>query len=161
MILGGLATAWLGVAMWGAAKSGNQGNKSKIAQLLPLAPFTSPSTFRFETVTVNQRGQIINREQRQSTYFTEDLGNGVSLEMVKIPGGEFMMGSPVSEAERLDDEGPQHRVTIPPFYMGRFAVTQPQWRQVMGNNPQSFKANDRPVQAISWNDAQGFCKKLS
>jgi eukaryotic-like serine/threonine-protein kinase len=71
------------------------------------------------------------------------------------------MGSPASEAGRSDTEGPQHRVSVPSFYMGRFEVTQAQWQAVMGNNPSSFKGENRPVERVSWNDAQEFCKKLS
>jgi eukaryotic-like serine/threonine-protein kinase len=128
---------------------------------LSPAPFASPSSFSFEVVTVNDTGQIISREQNQARYFTEDLGGGVTLEMVAIPAGEFMMGSPAGEPERASDEGPQHRVTLPRFYMGRFVVTQAQWQAVMGNNPSNFKGENRPVETVSWNDAQAFCKKLS
>ena len=68
----------------------------------------------------------------------EDLGQGVSLEMVLIPAGKFMMGSPESEKGRSDNET-QHEVTLTkPYYMGSYAVTQEQWEAVMGNNP-SFK----------------------
>ncbi|RKZ81996.1 MAG: hypothetical protein DRR19_21355, partial [Candidatus Parabeggiatoa sp. nov. 1] len=77
----------------------------------------SGKLFEFETVTVNAKGQIIRREQQQARYQTEDLGNGVTLEMVYIPGGTFMMGSPETEKSRDNDEGPQHRVTVQPFFM--------------------------------------------
>ena len=66
---------------------------------------------------------------------TFDLGNGVNLEMVLIPAGTFMMGSPASEAERSRDET-QHQVTISkPFYLGKYPITQAQWQQVMGTTP--------------------------
>jgi eukaryotic-like serine/threonine-protein kinase len=129
----------------------------------PLSPasFESPATINFETVTVNDVGQIIQRQQKRARYFTEDLGNGLLLEMVEIPAGEFLMGSPTREAERSDEEGPQHRVSVRRFFMGRFTVTQAQWQKIMGNNPANFKGNDRPVEQVSWGDAQGFCRKLS
>jgi eukaryotic-like serine/threonine-protein kinase len=128
---------------------------------LSPAPFASPSSFSFKVVTVNETGQVVSRKQNQARYFTEDLGGGVSLEMVAIPAGEFMMGSPADELEREKDEGPQRRVKIAGFFMGRFVVTQAQWQAVMGNNPSNFKGENRPVEQVSWNGVQVFCKKLS
>lgn len=115
----------------------------------------------FSTVTVDKFGQIINREKKRTRSFTENLGNGVLLEMVEIPAGEFLMGSPASEPLHRSDEGPQHLVNVPRFFMGRFTVTRAQWRQVMGNNSANFKGEQRPVVQINWHDAQEFCKKLS
>ncbi|MDE5105825.1 MAG: formylglycine-generating enzyme family protein, partial [Trichodesmium sp. St17_bin3_1_1] len=115
----------------------------------------------FTTVTVNRRGEIISRTQGQAEVITENIGNGVSLEMVKIPGGRFIMGSPETEAERDDSEGPQHSVDVPEFFMGKYVVTQAQWQAVMGNNPSYFKGASRPVERVSWNDATAFCQKLS
>jgi formylglycine-generating enzyme required for sulfatase activity len=94
--------------------------------------------------------------------FTEDLGNGVKLEMVEIPKGEFMMGSPSSEQDRSPDEGPQHRVQVPGFYMGKYEVTQAQYQALMGKNPSHFTGDGRlPVEQVSWLDAMDFCQKLS
>ena len=92
---------------------------------------------------------------------TFDLGNGVNLEMVLIPAGTFMMGSPESEEDRREDET-QHQVTISkPFYMGKYPLTQAQWQQVMGNNPSHFKGDKLlPVENVSWDDTQAFCLKL-
>ena len=83
------------------------------------------------------------------------------MEFVYVPGGCFQMGSPESEDGRDDDEGPQHEVCLDGFWMGKYEVTQAQWEAVMGNNPSSFKGADRPVENVSWNDAQAFLKKLS
>ena len=115
----------------------------------------------FTTVRVNPRGEIISRTQAQAEVITENIGNGVSLEMVKIPGGRFIMGSPETEAGRLSREGPQHSVDVPEFFMGKYVVTQAQWQAVMGNNPSRFKGASRPVEGVSWNDATAFCQKLS
>jgi formylglycine-generating enzyme required for sulfatase activity len=92
---------------------------------------------------------------------TFDLGNGVNMEMVLIPAGTFMMGSPDSEADR-DDNETQHQVTISkPYYLGKYPVTQAQWQQVMGNNPSHFKGDKLlPVESVSWDDTQSFCLKL-
>ncbi|MDJ0519846.1 MAG: protein kinase, partial [Trichodesmium sp. MO_231.B1] len=81
----------------------------------------------FTTVTVNRRGEIISRRQSQAEVMTENLGNGVSLEMVKIPAGRFLMGSPETEAGRRYRESPQHYVDVPEFFMGKYPVTQAQW----------------------------------
>lgn len=83
------------------------------------------------------------------------------LEMVLIPAGTFTMGSPDSEAGRSKDEGPQHRVTLQSFYMGKYEVTQAEWQAVMGTNPSKFKGDNLPVENVSWDDAQEFCRKLS
>ena len=112
-------------------------------------------------MTVNAQGNIINRRNVEAKYFEENLGNNITLEMVQIPGGSFRMGSPADEAERFVNEGPQHEGTIPEFFMGRYAVTQAQYQQVMGENPSRFKGENRPVEQVSWNNAMEFCKKLS
>ena len=109
--------------------------------------------------------------QRQQTYFfTEDLGNGVRLEMVSIPSGKFIMGSPKDEPKRRDSEEPTHPVTISSFCFGKYPVTQAQWRviaalpqinQELDANPSHFKGDDRPVEQVSWHDATEFCARLS
>lgn len=83
-------------------------------------------------------------------------------EMVVIPAGTFMMGSPDSEPARESHEGPQHRVTIArPFALGRYAVSQAEWQVVMGSNPSRFKGDRNPVETVSWEDAQEFLKTLN
>ncbi|NET72047.1 MAG: formylglycine-generating enzyme family protein, partial [Sphaerospermopsis sp. SIO1G2] len=84
-----------------------------------------------------------------------------SLEMVKIPGGSFIMGSPESEKDRDDDEGPQRRVTVPSFFIGRYQLTQEQYQAIMGSNHSYFKGSKRPVEQVSWDDAVKFCQRLS
>ncbi len=86
--------------------------------------------FSFDVVTVDTQGQEVKREKRQSQYFTENLGNGVILEMVAIPGGKFMMGSPSGDKSRRSSESPQHNVNVPDFFMDKHPVTQAQWRRV-------------------------------
>ena len=100
--------------------------------------------------------------QRQREEITVDLGDGVTMRLALIPAGKFTMGSPDSEANRSDDEGPQREVTISkPFCMGVFEVTQEQYQQVMGAIPSDFKAAANPVECVSWGDAMEFCRKLS
>ncbi|MFN5871194.1 MAG: SUMF1/EgtB/PvdO family nonheme iron enzyme [Aphanizomenon sp.] len=93
--------------------------------------------------------------------FTEDLGKGVKLEMIAIPGGTFLMGSPENEVERFSDESPQHEVTVPGFFIGKYQLTQLQYQTIMGTNPSYFKGDNRPVEGVGWEDAVKFCQKLN
>ncbi len=86
-----------------------------------------------------------------------DLGGGIILEMVLIRPGRFTMGS----KEGPTDEKPPHEVRFDkPFYIGRYEVTQAQWEAVMGSNPSHFMDPNRPVEQVSWDDAQEFLGKL-
>jgi formylglycine-generating enzyme required for sulfatase activity len=105
---------------------------------------------------------IYKRATRTAQFFPQRLSPRVSLDMVLIPSGSFLMGSPTEEPERFDNEGPQQSVTVPSFCMGKYPVTQAQWRvvaelpkvnQALDPNPAFFKGDDRPVETISWNDA--------
>jgi len=90
-----------------------------------------------------------------------DLGKDVKLEMVLIPAGKFVMGSPESEVGRWDNEK-RHEVNLTkPFYMGKYAVTQEQWKTVMGKNPSEEKGVRLPVMNVTWEDCQEFIKKLN
>ncbi|MGB7247685.1 MAG: SUMF1/EgtB/PvdO family nonheme iron enzyme [Phormidesmis sp.] len=113
--------------------------------------------------------QVVRPVASSFQSFTQDLGGGVTLDMVAIPGGTFVMGSPPSEAERRDSEGPQHSVSVPPFWLGKYPVTQAQWRAVavlpkveqnLNPSPADFSEDNRPVEQVSWYDAVEFCKRL-
>ena len=108
-------------------------------------------------------GTAFSEEPKQPPKeLTVDLGKGVKLEMVLIPAGEFLMGSPDSDKDASTDEKPQHRVRITkPFYLGKYLVTQEQWEAVMGNNPSHFKGPKNPVEKVSWDDCQQFLDKLN
>ncbi len=94
--------------------------------------------------------------------FTLDLGNKVSMKLVLIPAGKFLMGSPETEKGHESSEGPQREVTISkPFYMGVYEVTQEQYEAVMGKNPSTFKGAANPAETVSWEDAVAFCQALS
>ena len=131
----------------------------KVKPLLANGKLIAIYREEFETVTVNDRGEVVKREPRQAEILAEDLGRGVELEMVSIPGGSFLMGSP--EGEGLNNERPQHQVNVPPFFLGKYPVTQKQYEAVMGNNPSHFKGANRPVECVSWKDATDFCRQLS
>ena len=149
-------------------------------QLREWIPFPSSlQVFECKTPTVNRRGEIIKQETKLVQYYTENLPNNITLDLVAIPGGTFMMGSP--EGEGYDSERPQHQVTVQPFFMGKFLVTQAQWRAVceavpsasasrdelkvnrdLKSNPSRFKGDDnRPVEQVNWYDAVEFCDRLS
>jgi len=102
----------------------------------------------------------------------ENEEGSVTMEFVRIPAGEIMMGSPVGESRQRDD-GPVHRVLISePFYMGKYEVTQAQWKAVMGTtvSQQRDKADipwrlkgegpEHPMYYVSWEEAVEFCKRL-
>ena len=116
-----------------------------------------------QTVSVNERGGITEDNSDQVNAFREGLSKGVDLDMVQILAGDFDMGSPPEEPGRADVEGPQRKVTVSSFFMGRFPVTQAQYQAVMGDNPSEFKENgeNRPVESVSWHGAVAFCEKLS
>ena len=128
-------------------------------------------SFGFETVTVNDRGEVVATAAQTASYFEELVGEGVpSLKMVGIPSGEFMMGSPEDETGRYADESPQHLVTVSPFFLGQYPVTQAQWRAVaalpqqkqeLDASPSEFKGDERPVEQVSWYNAVEFCARLS
>lgn len=82
-----------------------------------------------------------------------------NIQMVLVPAGTFTMGSP--DGVGRADEHPQHRVTLQSFYVGKYEVTQSQYRAVMGTNPSYFKGDNFPVEQVSWNDANEFCRRLS
>jgi eukaryotic-like serine/threonine-protein kinase len=119
------------------------------------------ATIEFTSVKLDRQGEIISRPKGSAKIYQEDLGNGVSLPMVKVPAGNFMMGSPESEKGRVENESPQHQVTLKEFYIGQTEITQSQYQAIMSDNPSKFKGNDRPVERIDWNQAKEFCRRLS
>ncbi|MGM9799212.1 MAG: formylglycine-generating enzyme family protein [Muribaculaceae bacterium] len=88
--------------------------------------------------------------------------NGVTFEMVKVPGGTFTMGATAEQGDDAwDDEKPTHSVTLSGYYIGKYEVTQAQWKAIMGNNPSYLKGDNLPVEKVSWYDCQEFIKKLN
>jgi formylglycine-generating enzyme required for sulfatase activity len=141
----------------------------------------------FNVVTVSAKGNGPERRMGQAQYFSENIG-GITLDMVKIPGGTFWMGSTEAEAEQVRKEGalagkdasflatllqtesPRHQVMVTLFYLGKFEVTQAQWRAVaslpsisrdLSPTPSHFKGDDLPVENITWDEAMEFCLRLS
>ncbi len=157
------------------------------------AKSTPPPTVEFEVVTITGVektgffGQgapktVTQTRKGKAEYRREALGNGATLDLVLIPDGTFTMGSPAGEEGRdwygdfndalkgVNVEGPQHQVKIPPFLMGKYPVTQAQWKAVaalpklerdLESDPANFKGDNRPVEQVSWDDAIEFCQRLS
>ncbi len=136
-------------------------------------------TFRFEIATIagarNKRRWLglvrqvscdIKYQSHTAQCFAEQLGNGITLEMVQILGGSFVMGAPETE-QGYGNERPQHSVTVPLFFMSKFPITQSQYEMVMDNNPtKQYRDNrlvapDKPVVGVTWHDAIEFCNRLS
>ncbi|TRU18009.1 MAG: diguanylate cyclase [Microcystis aeruginosa Ma_QC_B_20070730_S2] len=126
------------------------------------------------TAKVDKQGNIdlsIIAENDLRATVIEELESGINLEMLEIPGGEFWMGSPEREEGSYPDELPQHKVKISPFLMGKYLVTQAQWRVVasmpkierdLNPEPSYYKGySRRPVESISWYEAVEFCERLS
>ena len=116
----------------------------------------------FETVTVNQIGEVVSRIKKQAFYYTENLGDGITLDMMYIPAGSFLMGSSENDKHSLARETPQHLVSVPAFHMGKYPITQEQYQSIMGQSP-SYNYDDGklPVDSVTWDNAQVFCEKLS
>ncbi len=133
----------------------------------------------------------VDRSSVTLKVFEEPLADGLTLELLDIPTGSFTMGSPAEEEgrdayakwpedlkkalaveqgeERVDVEA-QRRVSVPEFLMGRFPITQAQWREVarwprrerdLDPDPSHFLGDRRPVELVSWHDAMEFCRRLS
>jgi formylglycine-generating enzyme required for sulfatase activity len=144
--------------------------------------------FQFDVVRLNAKGIETERQKKQAKFFIEGLGS-VTLDMVQIPGGTCLMGTSDTEVAKviegysclfgkdvswaikdIEEERPQHSVSVPSFFMGRFEVTQAQWRAVaqlpkvsreLNADPASQKGDDLPVENVSWDDAVEFCERLS
>ncbi len=142
--------------------------------------------FEFTTAKVDASGAVTKVPGQKAAGFAEELGEGVSLDMIEIPTGEFQMGSsdaeiqaafnesktfsPNAKLEWFNGETPQHKVTLPAFFMGKFEVTQAQWRAVaqwpqvkieLKADPANFKGADLPVENVIWEEALEFCDRLT
>ena len=113
---------------------------------------------------------ILQRRRQTARYFRQEIAPDLGIDMVYIPAGNFLMGSPEDEEGRALDESPQHPVSVLAFCMGKYPVTQAQWRVVAGLpqvnlplelEPSHFKGDDLPVEQVSWLDAEEFCLRLS
>ena len=156
----------------GAAAAVAAGTVAALPLLRRRASAPSLRTIRFDVASVDEAGRQGPWRHATALAFTEDLGAGTGLDMIAIPGGSFTMGSPDTEPERLSNEGPQHHVGLPPFFIGAAPVTQSQWLAVVMTHPAKlaydlnpspafFRGIDLPVETITWYQADEFCRRLS
>ena len=145
--------SWLGIASGG-----------RVAYRGNINPSYRDSVCGFRVVCLPEGSNEFNganvsatlSERKEETYV--ETANGLNLKMIRVEGGTFAMGS---NDDGYDDERPVHNVTLDSYYIGETEITQAQWRAVMGTNPSDYTGDNRPVENVSWNDAQEFCKKLS
>lgn len=120
-----------------------------LTPIIALPRGVNPSALavhRFTTASVDANGKVTKFDGTPTQQYSEDLGNGVRLEMVAIKGGTFERNAPV---------------TVSNFWIGKFEVTQAQWKAVMGAVPSQFKGDSLPVETVSWNEVEEFCRKLN
>ena len=141
--------------------------KERLERMKTKLPLKLQS-FEFDVITVDKKGKENSRTRKSAEFFAEDLGNGILLEMVMIPRGTYLMGSP--EGKGVGTQRPQHSVTVPSFFMGKYSITQAQWRAVaalpqveipLNPDPSHFKGKSRPVEQVCWHEAVEFCQRLS
>jgi formylglycine-generating enzyme required for sulfatase activity len=115
--------------------------------------------FLIASVVVSLAGTcLINAQPKDPP---KKFTNSIGMQFVWIPPGEFMMGSSNKEKGRGDDEIHRKITLSRGFYLGVYTVTQEQWQTVMGSNPSHFKGEKNlPVEQVSWDDCQAFCKRL-
>jgi formylglycine-generating enzyme required for sulfatase activity len=110
---------------------------------------------------------LLKKQKHTAKFFREKLNDSVGLDMMLIPGGKFLMGSPEDEIDRSSNESPQHPVTVPTFCMGKYPVTQAQWQAVVNStpdlniNPSRSVGDELPVENVFWDEAMKFCVALS
>lgn len=143
----------------------NSDFKKAIETIIGTVTVTKQELDRFNKFAANNNGLdieiFIQNGQKTKVDGKEDgekkLINSIGMEFMRIPAGEFMMGS-----EESDREKPVHKVTISKaFYLGVYPVTQQEWKAVMKNNPSNFNGENLPVERVSWKDVQEFIKKLN
>jgi formylglycine-generating enzyme required for sulfatase activity len=140
-----------------------------------------PAYFEFVVVTIGALRAEQSRRHQQADYRIEELEDGVILEMVSLSNGSFTMGSPDDEKGQSGEEGPQHDVIVSAFEIGKYPVTQAQWRAVtalpkvnyelnsapvdlqkrIGVREAVSRNNNHPVERVSWLEAMEFCDRLS
>ncbi len=160
----GIANTTLGESGWRVLRGASENaypDKTRTPSRFKYGPSFRFYYLGFRIVARPFVGQV---PVKKETVAGEVRKSPTGIDLVWIPPGEFMMGSPDSEFIRSNDEGPQRRVTLGNgFWMGKYEVTQGQWQAVMGDNPSAFKdcGADCPVEHVSWDDVQVFLKRLN
>ena len=123
---------------------------------------SASSTSSSQSATTSSSFSSTSSVSSGSNEISIPVKNGISIDMVKVEAGTFMMGATSEMQYPEDDEKPVHQVTLTnDYYMGKYEVTQALWQVVMGSNPSKFKGDDLPVDQVSWNDCQEFISKLN
>jgi formylglycine-generating enzyme required for sulfatase activity/serine/threonine protein kinase len=178
----GLWRLWIPAGEEGAAEDGRPIQQAppgsqpekKAAADRPMGEKPPPAQAPSSAARARELQQAWARSLGRQAEEKVDLGGGVALDLVLIPPGAFVMGSPADEKEHSRGEA-AHPVTITkPFYMGKFPVTQEQYAQITGGNPSWFSKGGGgkaavagldtrpfPVEQVSWADATAFCAKLA
>ena len=134
-----------------------------------VAAGSKKRSYTFDVVSLDARGQETGREAATATGYVEFLGD-TALEMVWVPGGEFLMGSDPLEPGRWETEGPTRTVAVEPLAVGRYPITQAQWgfvaslpkvKVLLNSAPARFAGSQRPVEWVSWREACEFCERLT
>ncbi|MFN8608914.1 MAG: SUMF1/EgtB/PvdO family nonheme iron enzyme [Vulcanimicrobiota bacterium] len=123
----------------------------------------------YSVASLDERGRLVT-QPAVAPVLVEDLGEGVHMDLVQIPGADFDMGAPEAEVQKELDEGPRHPVRLSNYYMGRFEVTQAQWAAVLRmptegktlpNVVWTKAGSDLPVHTVTWEEANEFCRRLT
>jgi formylglycine-generating enzyme required for sulfatase activity len=126
-------------------------------------------TQQYNVAHLDERGRL-TPQNAQAPMLREDLGEGVALELIQVPAGDFDQGAYDGEVQSELDERPRHRVRLDTYYMSRFEVSQQQWSVVCAMPavernlplaPWSMAGPDRPVHNVTWYQAREFCLRLS
>jgi formylglycine-generating enzyme required for sulfatase activity len=150
---------WLGAA-FDLSKKEKLGSRYRILEE-PQIP--NSEKYDFESIVLNQYGEIINHYSCQAQRIVESLGKN-EINLILIPGGEYDMGTSVRS------QSPIHLVKIAPFLISQYPITKAQWQEVaswstvnlsLKKQPVRKGSIDSPVVKISWNDAVEFCDRLS
>lgn len=142
---------------------------TKIEEPFKKTAKISEHVCEYSAILLNERAELEKRYIRQAHYYIEGIDN-VNFEMIAIPGGTFLLGSSENELERNFDESPQQEISIPSFYLSKYAVTQAQWQAVsalpvikhkLNSTPSYFTGENLPVEQVSWEEAVEFCARLA
>jgi formylglycine-generating enzyme required for sulfatase activity len=130
-------------------------------------PYARNATQRIAAVRVEAKRakdvQEVNKQKEKAAALAQSL----NTEMVFVKGGTFWMGTDKKDlrgrkkTDYNDNCHPAHKVTLSDFSIGKYEVTQAQWTKLMGKNPSEVKGDNLPVTNVSWNDVQGFIRKLN
>ena len=132
-------------------------NANGVAHIAPSA-----SIFSSQSSAISSSNASTSSLSSDGNTISIPVKNGITIDMVKVEAGIFMMGATSEKLNPYNDEKPVHEVTLTnDYYMGKYEVTQALWQSVMGSNPSYFKGDNLPVEKVSWDDCQEFISKLN